>query len=117
MLQGTPCAATSRTACILAAGETPPHASEGWWSLTAYTEAGRLIPNELNRYNIGEVDDLPFNEDGSLDLYLQAERPADDRVRFWLPLCEGVFSLTMRIYLPDERVLSFDWKLPPLEAV
>lgn len=100
-----------------AAGETPPHASEGWWSLTAYTEAGRLIPNELNRYNIGEVDDLPFNEDGSLDLYLQAEGPADDRVRFWLPLCEDVFSLTMRIYLPDERVLSFDWKLPPLEAV
>lgn len=96
---------------------TPPHARDGWWSLTAYTEEGRLIPNELQRYNIAEADDLPFNEDGSLDVYIQAARPNAGHERLWLPLCAGAFSLTMRIYLPDERVLSFDWKMPPLEAI
>lgn len=98
-------------------GMTPPHGEDGWWSLTAYGEEGRLIPNELNRYNIGEVDDLLFNEDGSLDLYLQVRKPEGERVRNWLPLCEGVFSITMRIYLPEPRVLSFDWKLPPLKEL
>ncbi|MEG2024976.1 MAG: DUF1254 domain-containing protein [Gordonibacter sp.] len=96
-------------------GMTPPHADGGWWSLTAYTEAGRLIPNEIARYSIGEIDDLLFDDDGSLDLYIQVGNPGGDRVRNWLPLCEGVFSLTMRIYLPDESVLSFDWRLPWLE--
>lgn len=97
-------------------GMTPPHGKDGWWSLTAYTEAGRLIPNEIARYNIGEIDDLLFNDDGSLDLYLQVDRPEGSRSRNWLPLCEGVFSLTMRIYLPDVSVLSFEWKLPYLES-
>ncbi|MEA5021100.1 MAG: DUF1254 domain-containing protein [Gordonibacter sp.] len=94
----------------------PPHGDDGWWSLTAYTEAGHLIPNEIARYNIGEMDDLLFNDDGSLDLYLQTNKPEGDRSRNWLPLCEGVFLLTMRIYLPDASVLSFAWKLPYLEG-
>lgn len=95
---------------------TPPHREGGWWSLTAYTEQGHLVENELGRYNLGEADDLPLNEDGSLDLFLQAHNPGKERERCWVPIDPGVFSLTMRIYLPDDDVLSFAWKLPPLEA-
>lgn len=95
---------------------TPPHGADGWWSLTAYTEAGRLVENELGRYNLGEVDDLPFNEDGSLDLFIQAKNPGGEKERTWIPVCEGTFSLTMRIYLPDADVLSFAWQMPPLKV-
>lgn len=95
---------------------TPPHGADGWWSLTAYTDAGRLVENELGRYNLGEVDDLPFNEDGSLDLFIQATNPGGRRERAWIPVCEGVFSLTMRIYLPTADVLSFAWQMPRLRV-
>lgn len=95
---------------------TPPHATNGWWSLTAYTDEGHLVENELGRYNLGEVDDLPFNEDGSLDLLIQAENPGGEKERAWIPICKGAFSLTMRIYLPDDDVLSFAWQMPPLKT-
>ena len=114
--QGAPLCGDKRYLLHFEPGMTPPHGENGWWSLTAYTEEGHLIPNELARYNLGEVNDLPFNEDGPLDLYLQTENPGSEKEATWVPLCEGIFSLTMRIYLPTPEVLSFAWELPPLEV-
>jgi hypothetical protein len=64
-------------------GELPPvHA---FWSVTMYDAEGFPVPNALNRFAIGDRDQLQFNPDGSLDLYLQHQSPGPDREANWLP--------------------------------
>ncbi len=92
----------------------PPHDESGWWSLTAYDEPGHLIANSLHRYNINNLNNLYINDDGSVDLYIQTENPGGKYEANWLPVCPEAFSLTMRIYLPKETVLSGSWKIPVL---
>ncbi len=53
--------------------------------------------------------------DGSLTLYLQHERPADDtEAANWLPAPQGTFNLTMRFYGPASTVLDGRYRLPPV---
>lgn len=95
-------------------GMLPPHKEGGWWSLTAYDGPGHVIANELDRYNISEQSGFRHNEDGSVDIYIRPVPPEADKKANWLPICPEVFSLTMRIYLPEEAVLSGEWKIPAL---
>jgi hypothetical protein len=89
-----------------------------FWSLTMYDEDGYFVPNAANRYAIGDRDALQFNQDGSLDLYVQRERPADARqAANWLPTPEGSFSLTMRLYWPKAAALDGTWAPPTLRRV
>lgn len=84
-----------------------------FWSLTAYNADEFLVENELNRFALGDRDELTFNEDGSLDLYIQNEKPAKEKMSNWLPIPkEGLFSLTMRLYWPEETVMNGSWKVP-----
>jgi len=93
----------------------PKTYEDGFWSITAYKESNFLIDNPLNRYNINDRDNLKFNEDGSLDLLIQAEAPTDDTmINNWLPVSKDDFHLYMRIYLPHEDVLSGQWKAPTI---
>lgn len=86
---------------------------KAFWSLTAYNEDEFLIENELDRYALGSQKDLLFNEDGSLDILVQAQRPDSAFLQNWLPtVSEGSFSLTFRLYWPEESILKGDW-LPP----
>jgi uncharacterized protein DUF1214 len=54
-----------------------------------YDADGFQAANPLNRFAIGDRDDLAFNEDGSLDLYLQHDSPGPDREANWLPAPPG----------------------------
>jgi len=90
----------------------PVHA---FWSLTAYNEKQAFIANPLDRYAIGDRDALKFNEDGSLDLYLQHEDPGGDKTANWLPTPDGVFTLNMRLYWPKAPVLDGSWTAPPVQ--
>jgi hypothetical protein len=95
------------------AGSLPP--AKAFWSLTAYGPDRFLVANAENRYSIGShTPGLQTNPDGSLDLYLQATLPAAHTSN-WLPIPTGVFTLTMRIYLPLPPVLSGGYRLPPVE--
>ncbi len=96
------------------ADELPPFLAGGWWSLTSYTLSGALIPNELDRYVVGNETGLVPNPDGSLDLWLSAEKPGDERLANWLPIDAGLFSLVMRVYTPTEAVLDGTWSPPVL---
>ncbi len=96
------------------AGQQPPYHEGGWWSLTPYTQEGRLIANELDRYALDDSMPLAFNTDGSLDLWLSADAPGDDRLANWLPVCREGFGLTMRIYLPHDSVTTHEWTPPPV---
>jgi len=62
---------------------------------------------------LGDRDDLKYNEDGSLDLYIQSTAPEAEYLQNWLPIPqEGTFYLTMRLYWPKEEVLNGDWNIP-----
>ena len=60
-----------------------------------------------------------LNDDGTLDVYLQADRPNDEsKVNNWLPTGSEGFHLYMRIYLPQDRALDpSQWKAPTITKI
>lgn len=94
------------------ANEIPP--VNAFWSLSAYNQNSFFMGNELDRFSIGSRDSLIINEDGSLDLYLQYENPGSEFEANWLPVQNGIFNLTMRLYWPTQEVLNEQWVMPPL---
>lgn len=98
------------------ADQIPP--VNAFWSLTAYNADEFLVENELNRFALGDRDDLKYNPDGSLDLYIQSEKPSEDQLPNWLPIpSSGPFYLTLRLYWPKQMVLDGKWKIPVVEPV
>lgn len=93
-------------------GKLPPVGA--FWSVTMYDQNGFRIPNAINRYALGDRDKLKYNEDGSLDFYLQAESPGEDKEANWLPAPPGAFQPTMRLYSPRPEVLDGSWTPPPI---
>lgn len=90
----------------------PPAAA--FWSVTMYDGEGYQVANELNRFAIGDRDQLTYNADGSLDLYLQQGNPGADRAGNWLPAPGGPLGVTMRLYAPKRSVLDGTWSPPPV---
>lgn len=92
--------------------QLPPVKDNGFWSVTAYTSKDNfLIDNEIDRYCINNRSELTFNEDGSLDVYIQAEKPMENESN-WLPVVAEDFHLILRVYLPDDSVVTGEWKAP-----
>jgi hypothetical protein len=87
---------------------------DAFWSVTMYDGDGFPVPNDLDRYALGDRDPLVYNPDGSLDLYLQHSDPGDDRRSNWLPAPNGPLGVTMRLYDPRPEVLDGTWTPPPL---
>ena len=97
--------------------EAPPVEENGFWSITAYGADNFLIDNEIDRYLINDRSKLKYNQDGSLDILLQAAAPEDaSMMGNWLPVT-GNYHLYMRIYLPDESILEGQWKAPTIQMV
>ena len=95
-------------------GQMPPTRERGFWSVTAYdSTTDLLIDNELNRYCINDRSDVVYNEDGTLDIYVQNERPEEDKLSNWLPVTVGDFHFILRVYLPDDAVNN-GWQAPKL---
>jgi hypothetical protein len=88
-----------------------------FWSVTAYDKDGYFIANPISRYAIGDRDQLKFNPDGSLDLYVQSRNPGEDRQSNWLPCGDGPFNLTFRLYWPKPAILDGSWHAPAVELV
>ena len=97
-------------------GQTPPAAA--FWSITMSDHEGFQVPNPINRFAIGARDKLTFNEDGSLDIYIQHETPGPDKDSNWLPSPDsGQIGPTMRIYAPRSEALNGTWKPPAIKRV
>jgi hypothetical protein len=97
-------------------GELPP--VDAFWSVTMYDEAGFQVANPINRFAIGDRDDLKYNADGSLDLYLQHESPGPDKESNWLPSpAQGKLGVTMRLYAPRAEVLEGRWNPAAIKPV
>ncbi len=99
-----------------AKGETPP--VKGFWSLTLYNEHHFFSPNDLKRYSLGTKNkNLQYNTDGSLTIYVQSTPPTADKMSNWLPAPKEVFSLYVRCYWPEEKVLNDSWNPPAVIKV
>jgi len=95
-------------------GQTPP--ADAFWSLTMYDEQGFQVANPISRFAIGDRDKLKFNEDGSLDIYIQPESPGADKESNWLPSpSSGGIQPTLRLYSPRASVMDGTWAPPPLK--
>ncbi|NPV61680.1 MAG: DUF1254 domain-containing protein [Methanotrichaceae archaeon] len=94
--------------------ELPP--AGAFWSITMYDLPGfRLIDNPINRYSIGDrTTGLKYNDDGSLDIYIQADSPGPDKEANWLPCPRGNFRPVMRMYQPRPEALDGTYVLPPI---
>jgi hypothetical protein len=101
-------------------GQLPP--ARAFWSLAMYevTPEGRayFIDNPLSRYAIGDrTPGLNRNADGSLEIFLQAGRPAGERLSNWLPAPAGPMRLVLRAYEPAEPLLDGSWRMPAVRKM
>jgi hypothetical protein len=87
---------------------------KGFWSLTLYNKNHFFNPNDLKRYSLGTKDhDLHYNDDKSLTLIASAHPPADPAMLpNWLPAPADEFSLYVRAYWPDQKILDGTWTPP-----
>jgi hypothetical protein len=96
--------------------------AEAFWSLSMYEAQpdGRAFfaDNPLHRYAIGDrTPGLVRNADGSLDLLIQHQQPAEAQRGNWLPAPAGPFRLAMRAYQPKRELLDGSFRYPGVERL
>jgi len=79
---------------------------QAFWSMTMYESNGFFVANPLERFTLGDRSNLHYNEDGSLDIYVQTAEPATQVEQDnWLPAPAGGFQMIMRLYgVPEEEI-------------
>jgi hypothetical protein len=113
---GKPLDGTRRYLLHFGREELPPVSA--FWSITMYDQEGYQVANPLNRFAIGDRDELKFNADGSLDLYIQHDSPGAGKESNWLPAPgKGTLGVTMRLYAPKAEVLDGRWAPPTVKRV
>jgi hypothetical protein len=112
---GKPLNGTSRYVIRFEKDQIPP--ADAFWSLTMYGEDQFFVENPLQRFAIGDRDNLTFNPDGSLDLYVQAASPGADKESNWLPAPAGAFTMNMRLYLPRPEAIDGRWSPPMIRRL
>ena len=113
--EGQPLTGANTYEIHFAKGQLPPVSA--FWSITMYNSRQFFVKNPINRFAIGDRDNLAFNEDGSLTLYVQHESPGATRESNWLPAPEDSFRLFMRLYWPKQQILEGNWKPPAIQRV
>ena len=90
-----------------------------FWSFTMYKLPQQLfIENPINRYVISSATEgLKYNEDGSLDIYIQKDNPGPEKESNWLPAYDGPFSLQGRMYMTKPEALDPLYVPPAVERV
>jgi hypothetical protein len=113
---GNPLEGTDKYIIHFAKEELPP--AGAFWSITMYDEDGFQVANSLNRFAIGDRDELKHNADGSLDIYIQSDSPGKDKESNWLPSpAKGLLSVTMRLYAPKDSALDGRWAPPAVVKI
>jgi hypothetical protein len=91
-----------------------------FWSLTMYDlPSVMLYDNAINRYQMGpQIDEMKYNEDGSLDIYIQHAPPKEkSKQGNWLPAPAGKFVVSMRLYHPKSNMLQLDAHKVPMPGI
>lgn len=88
------------------------------WSVSIYDPDGFYVPNNINRYNLSSWMDPVYNQDGSLDIYIQADSPGAEKEANWLPSPPaGTFNLVTRIFWPEKSALDGTWSMPGVKEL
>ena len=102
--------------------EVPP-ATEGW-SITVYDTKGQLIQNPINRHEFSDSSIMIKNNDGSIDIFFQANQPAEaSEAENWLPVKSGQgFQVIFRLMAPEQDSIKGilegrGWQPPFLSSV
>ena len=86
------------------------------WSVSSYDPDGFYVENDINRYHLAAWMPLKYNDDGSLDIYLQSEKPEGIKEANWLPVpSKGSFNIVTRIFWPQDNYLSGSWSMPGIK--
>jgi hypothetical protein len=88
-----------------------------FWSLTMYHGElpYNLVSNSENKYVVSDrTPGIKFNDDGSLTILIQHDRPADGNIANWLPAPDGLTMLVLRTYIPGEDIRAGRYAPPPL---
>jgi hypothetical protein len=111
---GQPLVGSKPMVLTLPGNDMPPVTS--FWSVTMYSMGSfDLVDNPIDRYLISSTSTgLDHDQDGSLTIYIQNEKPTEDKVSNWLPAPAGEYFLLFRWYAPTERVINLDYKLPEI---
>lgn len=85
-----------------------------FWSLTMYNGADKmLVDNPIQRYKVGtDTVGLKPAADGSTTIPIQADQPSGDNAANWLPAPKGDFYIMLRLYQPNDEILSGAYQLP-----
>ncbi|WP_158305819.1 DUF1254 domain-containing protein [Parvularcula bermudensis] len=93
-------------------GNTPP--VEAFWSLTVYNDQGFLVENPLNKYAVGSNTGLVADENGTITVHFATKQPEGVPEANWLPVPDGPFEVTLRMYEPDQEIIDAEWTAPPI---
>lgn len=117
-VDGKPYSGEHKYVLHFAKGQTPP--VDGFWSLTMYNGKYFFVDNRLNKYTVSPRNDLKYNSDGSLDIYIQKDSPGPEKEANWLPAPADKFILMMRLYHPKETtpsIINGTWQPPGVKLV
>jgi hypothetical protein len=97
----------------------PPPPANAFWSFTMYdTPDYYLVENPIDRYSIGDrTPGLRYEDDGSVTILLQTDRPEEDQLANWLPTPPGDFRPILRMYEPGANVLDGTYPFPPIRRI
>jgi len=113
---GKPMEGASKYILHFSKEDLPP--VDAFWTVTMYDAEGFQVANPLNRFAIGDRDELKYNADGALDIYIQHESPGNDKESNWLPSpAQGALGVTMRLYAPKAQALDGRWAPPAVKRV
>lgn len=120
---------TTSQSILLTFSAKPTVQSSGFWSLTVYDGDGFLIPNQLDRYALGDRSNLTFSDgtllsdrdDGVFQILIQANNtvPPSNWTNNWLPgpLDGGAVSLNLRLYGAEEDMKNGSYTYPVVNIV
>ncbi|KWV53655.1 carboxylesterase [Rhizobium altiplani] len=80
---------------------------DGFWSVSLYDAKGYYVENEYNSYSINNIT-ASKTTDGEVDIQFGG---CDGKVANCLPIMKG-WNYTVRLYRPQEDILSGTWKFP-----
>jgi hypothetical protein len=72
-----------------------------WWSITAYGADDYLIPNPAGRYSVS-INGVIRGDGGIFGIAVTKNGSGAN----WIPPGDGPFSLTLRLYNPDPKVVA-----------
>jgi len=97
--------------------DMPP--AGAFWSTTLYDLGnGFFIPNDRNKYSVGENAGMKLNDEGGIEIYIAADKPEGVPEENWLPINrkDEAMDIVMRIYAPDMKKME-TWNLPKAEKL